>query len=60
MPRIFSSVFFSGTKMNGPVQYIGLCRALCGSKGLLFSISQYGKQINYNLTFGIILAMVLK
>src|SRR5437763_5827068 len=43
------AVFFSGINMNSGVQYLGYAVFI---GGIIFFISQYGKQINYSSTFG--------
>ncbi len=43
------AVSFSGLGANSSIQYLGY---LVFAIGIIFSISQYGKQINYNATFG--------
>ena len=43
------AIYFSGISMTGGIQYLGYVVFLAG---IIFCISQYGKQINYNSTFG--------
>ncbi len=43
------ATYFSGISMSGGVQYVGYIVFIAG---IIFFISQYGKQINYASTFG--------
>ena len=43
------ATYFSGININGGIQYAGY---LIFIAGIIFFISQYGKQINYASTFG--------
>ena len=43
------ATYFSGISMTGGIQYLGYVVFLAG---IIFCISQYGKQINYSSTFG--------
>lgn len=43
------AVYFSGIDMNSEIKYLGY---LVFFAGIIFCISQYGKQINYSSTFG--------
>jgi len=42
-------VYFANIKVNGPAQWIGY---LVFIGGIIWSVNSYGKQINYNSTFG--------
>jgi len=41
--------YFAKIKVNGPVQWIGYAVFI---GGIIWSVNSYGKQINYNSTFG--------
>ena len=41
--------YFANIKVNGPVQWIGYAVFI---GGIIWSVNSYGKQINYNSTFG--------
>jgi len=43
------ATYFSGIKLSGGIQWLGYIIFLAG---IIFCISQYGKQINYSATFG--------
>ncbi len=46
---IAMATYFSGISMNSAVKYLGYLIFLAG---IIFFISQYGKQVNYASTFG--------
>jgi uncharacterized membrane protein len=43
------AVYFSGMDMNGVIKWLGYIVFLAG---IIFSVLQYGKQVNYESTFG--------
>jgi hypothetical protein len=43
------AVYFSGVDMNSPVKWLNYCILIAG---VIFSIIQYGKEIDHNATFG--------
>lgn len=42
-------MYFANVRMDGPVQWIGYAVFI---GGIIWSVNTYGKQINYNSTFG--------
>ena len=43
------AIYFSGVDLNSPVKWLSYCILVAG---IIISVLQYGKQIDYNATFG--------
>lgn len=49
MIAVSIGIYFSGMDMNGPVKWLTYCILVIG---IIVSIMQYGKQVDYNASFG--------